>query len=50
MGRQQSLFRLFSAFYKQTLQFWQQINVKNYPSSTQCRDLNPWRSEYEFLP
>ena len=35
-------------FFKQTLQFLQQINVKKYSSSIRCRDLNPWPLEYEF--
>ena len=29
MGQPRPLFRLFSDFYKQTIQFLQQINVKN---------------------
>ena len=41
MGQPRPLFRLFSVFFKQTLQFLQQINVKKCPSSIRRRDSNP---------
>ena len=41
MGQPRPLFCLFSVFFKQTLQFLQQINVKKCPSSIRRRDSNP---------
>ena len=41
MGQPQPLFRLFSAFFKPTIQFVQQINVKKFPSSIRHQDMNP---------
>ena len=35
MGQPRPLFNLFSVFFKQTIQFLQQINVKKCPSSIQ---------------
>ena len=49
MGQTRPLFRLFSVFFKQAIQFLQQINVKNVmcPSSIQCWDLNPRPLKHE---
>ena len=44
------LFRLFSVFFKQTIQFLQQIYVKKCPSSIRCRDSNPRPLECESPP
>ena len=41
---------LFSVFFKQTLQFLQQINVKKCPSSIRRRDSNPRPFEHESSP
>ena len=49
MGYSQPLFAYFRLF-KPTLQFLQQINVKKYPSSIQCWDLNPQPLEHESPP
>ena len=43
-------FVLFSVFFKQTLQFLQQINVKKCPSSLRRRDSNPRPFEHESSP
>ena len=43
-------FVLFSVFFKQTLQFLQQINVKKCPSSIRRRDSNPRPFEHESSP
>ena len=37
-------------FFKQTLQFLQQINVQKCPSSIRRRESNPWPLECESLP
>ena len=50
VGQSRPLFHLFSVFFKQTLQFLQQIYVKKCPSSILCRDSNPQPSERESLP
>ena len=45
------LFRLFSVFFKQTIQFLQQINVKmSCPSSIWRQDSNPQPLEHETSP
>ena len=44
------VFRLFSVFFKRKLQILQQINVKKFPSSIQCWDLNLQSSERESPP
>ena len=50
MGHPRPLFRLFLVFFKQTIQFLQQINVKKCPSSIWCRDSNPQPLECESPP
>ena len=47
-GHHRHRFCLFLVFFKQTLQFLQQINVKKYPSSVRCWDLNPQPSHNEL--
>ena len=49
IGHPQPLFIYFRLF-KQTLQFLQPINVKKYPSSIRCWDLNPQPLEHESPP
>ena len=45
-----ALFLVYFRHFKQTLQFLQQIYVKECPSSLWCRDLNPQPSEHESPP
>ena len=49
-GPTPATFSFIFGLFKQTLQFLQQIYVKKCPSSIQCRDLNPRRSEHESFP
>ena len=44
------LFLVYFRLFKQTIQFLQQIDVKKYPSSVRCWDLNPRPSEDELPP
>ena len=44
------LFLVYFRLFKQTIQFLQQIDVKKYPSSIRCWDLNPRPSEDELPP
>ena len=50
MGQPRPLFHLFSVFFKQTIQFLQQINVKKCPSSIRRWDSNPRPLERESPP
>ena len=42
-----SFWFIFGLFFKQTIQFLQQINVIKCPSSIQCLDSNSQPSDYE---
>ena len=44
------LFFVYFQSFQKTIQFLQQINVKKFPSSIQCRDLNPEPLEHESPP
>ena len=44
------LFFIYFRLFKETLQFLQQINEKQYPSSTRCWDLNPQPLDCESHP
>ena len=50
MGQPRPLFRLFLVFFKQTIQLFQQINVKKCQSSIWCWDLKPQPLEHELSP
>ena len=50
MDHPRPLFRLFSDFFKQTIQILHQINVKKCSSSIQHQDLNTWYFDYETPP